>query len=145
MLQRIHDSLARWIALILLALVSVGFIFWRADFSNGRTATFAAKVNGENLSLQEFDRTLQFRQNQYQQQYRTELSEDMRRQLRRSVVEDMVRSAVLRQRAEQEGYRASDTRVIESIHANPNFQVDDHFDRRLYDSLLAQNNLSASA
>ena len=145
MLQRIHDSLARWIALILLALVSVGFIFWRADFSNGRTATFAAKVNGENLSLQEFDRTLQFRQNQYQQQYRTELSEDMRRQLRRSVVEDMVRSAVLRQRAEEEGYRASDNRVIESIHANPNFQVDDHFDRRLYDSLLAQNNLSASA
>ena len=145
MLQRIHDSLARWIALILLAMVSVGFIFWRADFNNGRTATFAAKVNGENLSLQEFDRTLQFRQNQYQQQYRTELSEDMRRQLRRSVVEEMVRSAVLRQRAEEEGYRASDARVVESIHSNPNFQVDDHFDRRLYDSLLAQNNLSPAA
>jgi peptidyl-prolyl cis-trans isomerase D len=145
MLQRIHDSSARWVAVILLGLVSIGFVFWRADFSNGRTATFAAKVNGENLSLQEFDRTLQFRQNQYQQQYRTELSDDMRRQLRRSVVEDMVRSAVLRQRAEEEGYRASDTRVIESIHANPNFQVDDRFERRLYDSLLAQNNLSASS
>jgi peptidyl-prolyl cis-trans isomerase D len=144
MLQRIHDSSARWVAVILLALVSVGFIFWRADFNNGRTATFAAKVNGENLSLQEFDRTLQFRQNQYQQQYRTELSEDMRRQLRRSVVEDMVRSAVLRQRAEEQGYRASDARVIEAIHSNPSFQVDDHFERRLYDSLLAQNGLSPS-
>ena len=142
MLQRIHDSLARWIALILLALVSVGFIFWRADFNNGRTATFAAKVNGENLSLQEFDRTLQFRQNQYQQQYRTELSEDMRRQLRQSVVEEMVRSAVLKQRADEQGYRASDARVIDSIHKNPSFQVDDHFERRLYDSLLAQNGLS---
>jgi SurA N-terminal domain len=103
MLQRIHDSLAKWVAFLLLALVSVGFIFWRADFNNGRTATFAAKVNGENLSLQEFDRTLQFRQNQYQQQYRTELSEDMRRQLRQSVVEGMVSAAVLRQRAEAQG------------------------------------------
>ena len=86
MLQRIHDSSARWVAVILLGLVSIGFIFWRADFSNGRTATFAAKVNGENLSLQEFDREVQSRQNRYQQQYRTELSEDMRRELRRAVV-----------------------------------------------------------
>jgi peptidyl-prolyl cis-trans isomerase D len=145
MLQRIHDSLAKWVAFLLLGLVSIGFIFWRADFSNGRTATFAAKVNGENLSLQEFDRTLQFRQNQYQQQYRTELSEDMRRQLRQSVVEEMVRSAVLRQRAEDQGYRASDARIAEAIQSNPNFQVDDHFDRRVYDSLLASNGLSPAA
>jgi len=145
MLQRIHDHFAKGITVLILGLISVGFIFWRADFNNGRTATFAAKVNGENLSLQEFDRTVQFRQNQYQQQYRTELSEDMRRQLRQSVVEDMVRSAVLKQRAEEEGYRASDARVIESIHANPNFQVDGHFERRLYDSLLANNSLSASS
>src|SRR5215471_7597922 len=145
MLQRIHDHFAKGVTFLLLGLVSVGFIFWRADFNNGRTATFAAKVNGENLSLQEFDRTLQFRQNQYQQQYRTELSEDMRRQLRQSVVEDMVRTAVLRQRAEAQGYRASDSRVVESIHSNPNFQVDDHFERRLYDSLLANNGLSVSA
>jgi peptidyl-prolyl cis-trans isomerase D len=145
MLQKIHDHFAKGVTFLLLGLISVGFIFWRADFNNGRTATFAAKVNGENLSLQEFDRTVQLRQNQYQQQYRTELSEDMRRQLRRSVVEDMVRSAVLRQRADEQGYRASDARVIESIHASPNFQVDDHFERRLYDSLLAQNNLSPSA
>src|SRR5215471_265138 len=145
MLQRIHDHFAKGVTFLLLGLVSVGFIFWRADFNNGRTATFAAKVNGENLSLQEFDRTLQFRQNQYQQQYRTELSEDMRRQLRQSVVEDMVRTAVLRQRAEEQGYRASDSRVVESIHSNPNFQVDDHFERRLYDSLLANNGLSVSA
>src|SRR5262245_66297126 len=102
MLQRIHDSLAKWVAFVLLALVSVGFIFWRADFNNGRTATFAAKVNGENLSLQEFDRELQSRQNRYQQQYRTDLSEDMRRELRRAVVEDMVREAVLKQRVDEQ-------------------------------------------
>jgi len=144
MLQRIHDSSARWVAVILLALVSVGFIFWRADFNNGRAATFAAKVNGENLSLQEFDRELQARQNRYQQQYRTELSEDMRRELRRAVVEDMVRDAVLKQRVGEQGYRVSDARVIDFIRSIPAFQVEGQFSKPIYDSLLANQGFSAA-
>ena len=142
MLQRIHDSSARWVAVILLGLVSIGFIFWRADFSNGRTATFAAKVNGENLSLQEFDREVQSRQNRYQQQYRTELSEDMRRELRRAVVEDMVREAVLKQRVEEQGYRVSNQRVVDSIKSISAFQVEGQFSKAIYDNLLATQGLS---
>jgi len=142
MLQRIHDSLARWIALILLAMVSVGFIFWRADFNNGRTATFAAKVNGENLSLQEFDRELQARQNRYQQQYRTELSEDMRRELRRAVVEDMVRDAVLKQRVEEQGYRVSNDRLVAFVRSITAFQVDGNFSNDVYRNLLTSQGMS---
>jgi len=137
MLQRIHDSMAKWVAFVLLALVSVGFIFWRADFNTGRTATFAAKVNGENLSLTEFDRQLQSQQNQYQQRYRTELSDDMRRELRRSVVENMVREAVLKQRAAQQGYRVSNERLIAYIHSVSAFQVDDKFEMEVYKNRLA--------
>ena len=144
MLQRIHDSLAKWVAFVLLALVSVGFIFWRADFSTGRTATFAAKVNGENLSLTEFDRELQTRQNQYQQRYRSELSEDMRRELRRGVVEDMVREAVLKQRAEAQGYRVSNERLVSYIHSISAFQVDDKFDMNVYRNRLANVGVAPS-
>ena len=136
MLQRIHDSLAKWVAFVLLALVSVGFIFWRADFSTGRTATFAAKVNGENLSLTEFDRALQNQQNEYQQRYRTELSEEMRRELRRGVVENMIREAVLRQRAEEQGYRVSIKRLSDYVHSIPAFQVDNKFDQDVYRNRL---------
>ena len=111
MLQRIHDSWARWIVVVLLGFICLGFVFWRADFSGGGTATFAAKVNGENLSLTEFDRELQGRQNQYQQLYRTELNEEMRREMRRSVIESMVRDAVLKQRVDAMGYRVSNERL----------------------------------
>jgi hypothetical protein len=54
MLQRIHDSFGRWVAVVVLGLISVGFIFWGVDFGLGVT-TFAAKVNGENLPLSEFE------------------------------------------------------------------------------------------
>ncbi len=94
----------------------------------------------------EFDRTLQYRQNQYQQQYRTELSDDMRR----AAAAQRRRGHGARARCSSNAPRSRATArpTLESsasIHANPNFQVDDHFERRLYDSLLAQNNLSASA
>ena len=145
MLQRIHDSLARWIAFVLLGLVSVGFVFWRADFGSGGTATFAAKVNGENLSLKEFDRELQAQQNQYQQRYRTELSEEMRRQLRRGVVENMVSEAVLRQRADAQGYRVSDKRLVDYIHSVSAFKADDQFSKALYDNRLATIGVSSTA
>src|SRR5213075_3540109 len=145
MLQRIHDSLARWIAFVLLGLVSVGFVFWRADFGSGGTATFAAKVNGENLSLKEFDRELQAQQNQYQQRYRTELSEEMRRELRRGVVENMVSEAVLRQRADAQGYRVSDKRLVDYIHSVSAFKADDQFSKALYDNRLATIGVSSTA
>ncbi|HUL82959.1 MAG TPA: SurA N-terminal domain-containing protein [Gammaproteobacteria bacterium] len=145
MLQRIHDSLAKWVAFVLLALVSVGFIFWRADFNTGRTATFAAKVNGESLSLTEFDRELQAQQNQYQQQYRTELSDDLRRALRRKVVENMISEAVLKQRAEEQGYRVSIKRLSDYIHSIPAFQVDNKFDENVYRNRLTTNGITQLA
>src|SRR5882672_2374836 len=127
MLQRIHDSSGRWLIVGVMFLISLGFVFWRADFGSGGTATFAAKVNGENLSLQEFDRELQGRQNQYQQLYKTELSEDMRREMRRSVVEDMVRDAVLKQRVTEMGYRVSNQRLTDFLRSVSAFQVDGKF------------------
>src|SRR5262249_33855224 len=107
MLQRIHDSIGPWIAVLLLGLVTAGFVFWRADYGGNGRAPYAAKVNGRNISTEEFERALQVRQNQFQQQTKTELSEDMRRELRRSVLEGMVREEVMKQRVEDENYRVS--------------------------------------
>jgi len=144
MLQRIHDSWARWIMLVLIGFICLGFVFWRADFSGGGTATFAAKVNGENLSLTEFDRELQARQNQYQQLYRTELSEELRRELRRNVIEAMVRDAVLKQRVDDKGYRVSNERLTQSVRAMSVFQVDGKFSFEAYDRILRNAGLSTA-
>jgi peptidyl-prolyl cis-trans isomerase D len=136
MLQRIHDSLGKWIVVIVLGLIAASFVFWNVDF--GLTgATFAAKVNGEEIPLLEFDRALQDRQNQYQQIYRTELPEEVRRELRRAVVEDLVQDAALKQRVEEQGYRASNARVIQAVRDIAAFQIDGQFSRDNYLALLA--------
>ena len=146
MLQKIHDSLSlgRWVVVVILGLIAFSFIFWNVDF--GLSApTFAAKVNGEDVALVDFERELQDRQNQYQQIYRTELSEDLRREMRRAVIEDLVRDAALKQRVAEQGYRVSDERLTQSIREIAAFQVDGEFSFEVYNGLLANQGLTTTA
>jgi peptidyl-prolyl cis-trans isomerase D len=142
MLQRIHDSLAKWVIVIVLGLIAFSFIFWGVDFGLTGVTTFAAKVNGEDVPLTEFDRALQERQNQYQQIYRAELPDDVRRELRRATIEDLVRDTALKQRVEEQGYRVSDERLTESIREIAAFQVDGEFSLDVYRGLLANQGLT---
>jgi peptidyl-prolyl cis-trans isomerase D len=146
MLQRIHDSLGKWLVAIVLGLIAFSFIFWGVgnDFISG-PAQFAAKVNGDEVPLTDFDRELQARQTQYQQLTRTELSEDMRRELRRAVVEDLVRDTALKQRVDSQGYRVSNARLAESIRDIAAFQVDGQFSLEVYEGLLANQGLTPTS
>jgi len=146
MLQRIHDAFGKWVVVLILGLIAFTFIFWGVgnDFVGG-TARFAAKVNGREIPLQEFDRALQQRQNQYQQIYRSELPEDVRRELRRAVVEDLVRDEALKQRVDEQGYRASDEQVIQSIRDIAAFQVAGEFNNAVYEGQLQNAGFTPAA
>lgn len=147
MLQRIHDSLSlgRWVVAVLLGLIAITFIFWGVDFGITGPATFAAKVNGEDISLDEFNEALQNRQNQYQQIYRSELPEELRRELRRGVIEELVRNTALKQRVDEQGYRVPDARVTQSIREIAAFQIDGQFSFDQYRGLLTNAGLTPTA
>ncbi len=144
MLQRIHDSLGRWVAALVLGLVSAGFIFWGVERGTTAGSNFAAKVNGENITISEFDRELQNRQNEYQRLYKTELNEDLRRELRRTVLEGMVRDTALKQRVASQGYRASDERVDKSIREITAFQVGGEFSDQAALQVLTSQGLTVA-
>lgn len=137
MLQRIHDTMGKWVVVVILGLIAVTFIFWGVgDFQNVGVQ-FAAKVNGEDVPLTDFNRALQARENQYRTIYRSELPEDVRRELRRAVVDELVRDAALRQRVEEQGYRASAARIDEAIRDVEAFQVDGEYSDQLAIGVLA--------
>ena len=138
MLQTFRESTGRWVAGIILGLIAVTFIFFGIDFSV-TGATFAAKVNGEEIPLLEFEREYQQAQNQYQQLYPIELTDDARRELRRSVIERMVLATALQQRVDKVGYRVSDERLGVELRATPAFLVGGEFSADTYNArLLAQ-------
>lgn len=141
MLQSIREGVGRWIAGIILALIAVAFIFWGVDPTIMGT-TFAAKVNGEDISLVEFDRALQNQQSQYQELYRVELTDELQRALRLSVIEDLIQGEALSQRVASEGYRVSDGRLAQAIRTMPEFQVGGEFSMDVYRSQLMFSGLS---
>ena len=144
MLQSIREGVGRWIAGIILALIAVAFIFWGVDPTIMGT-TFAAKVNGEDISLVEFDRALQNQQSQYQELYRVELTDELQRALRLSVIEDLIQGEALSQRVASEGYRVSDGRLAQAIRTMPDFQVGGEFSMDVYRSQLMFSGLSPTA
>ena len=130
-----REGFGRWMAIVILGLIAVAFIFFGIDFSITGT-TFAAKVNGESIPILDFEREVQSQQSQYQQLYRIELSDDLRREIRRNVVETMIRNEALEQRVDEMGYRASDARVSDSIRSTAAFQAGGEFFMDLYLSRL---------
>jgi peptidyl-prolyl cis-trans isomerase D len=144
MLQRIREGVGRWVAGIILGLIAVAFIFWGVDFNLAGT-TFAAKVNGEDIPIAEFDRALQTQQNEYQELYRMEFTDELQRELRRNVLERLIRNEALSQRVEEAGYRVSDERIAASIREAPAFQVDGEFSIDVYRSRLLYQGLSPAA
>lgn len=141
MLHIFRESFGRYVAVVILGLIAVTFIFFGIDF-NVMQSNFAAKVNGEEIPLQEFDRELQSTQNQYQQLYRLELTDDLRRELRRSVIDRMVAREALLQQSNSAGYRVSDERLAASIRETPEFQIGGQFSMDVYNARLTQAGLT---
>ena len=143
MLTKIREGGGRWVAGIVLALIAVAFIFWGVDPTIMGT-TFAAKVNGEDISLGDFERALQVQRSQYQELYRLEITDDLQRELRLSVIENLVRNRALLQRVQSSGYRVSDERLIQAIQLRPEFQVNGEFSLDLLRARILSQGLPES-
>ncbi len=137
-------STGRWVLAAVGLLIAGGFVFWNVDFKFGGS-TFAAKVNGDEISLDEFQRTLQQQEAQYQQLYKVDLSDAMRRQIRRSVLDRLIEQQAMAQRVQSQGYRISDQRLIEAIHTIEPFQVDGKFDVDTYKRVLSYQGMTPTA
>lgn len=136
MLTVFRGTFGRIAAIAILGLIALTFVFFGIDFTLTGT-TFAAKVNGENIPILDFDRELQYQQAQYQQLYRIELDDDLRRELRRNVVDRLIRTEAMRQRIESAGYRISDARLSRHIRTIEAFQVGGEFSVDVYRAALA--------
>lgn len=143
MLNIFRETGGRIVAGVILALIAVSFVFFGIDFNLSGT-TYAARVNGTEIPMREFQRELQATQSQYQQMYDQELTEELMTQLRRSVIERMVQREAIRQRIERLGYRASDAQLRDSIRSIEQFQVGGEFSMDVYQAMLRNSGRSVA-
>lgn len=142
MLQTIRDKIASgWFAVVIIAVIAIVFVFWGIDFQ-ASTPSYAVKVNGERIDAQTVQRAWQRQLSQLQQMIRDELPPELMRAQQRAVLDQFVQRTLLRQRAEDFGYRVSDDVLFERLQQMPEFQADGKFSAARYNAILRQAGLT---
>jgi peptidyl-prolyl cis-trans isomerase D len=128
MLQTIHDKLKGWVAGVVLGAIGLVFVFWGINWTLS-APTYAAKVNGTEISSNEVRQTYQQQLAQIERQSGAPLDDAMRNEIKRRVLDQYVNSEALVTRADELGYRVSDQELLAEMSQVPAFQVDGKFDQ----------------
>jgi len=128
MLQNIHDKLKGWLAYVVLGAIGLVFVFWGINWTLS-APTYAAKVNGSEISSNEVRQTYQQQLAQIERQSSVPLDDAMRNEIKRRVLDEYVNSEALVTRADDLGYRVSDSDLLAEMSKVPAFQVDGKFDQ----------------
>jgi peptidyl-prolyl cis-trans isomerase D len=127
MLQTIHDKLHGWVAYVVLGGIGASFVFWGINWTLAEP-TYAAKVNGVEIPVDEVRDTYQRELAQRQRQSESALPDAQRDELKRQVLADTIQRQALQTRAEALGYRVPDDDLLKALAQIPAFQVDGKFD-----------------
>ncbi len=136
MLQKIRDRITGWVAGLIFFFIAVAFALWGIDIG-GSNQNFVAKVNGDDISLSQFRRSYQSRLNRLQQIYQTELPDQLRNAEELRLLEQFIEREVVRQHADQRGFRVGDEQLTEELRVRPEFQIDGEFSLDRYRAQLA--------
>jgi peptidyl-prolyl cis-trans isomerase D len=150
MLQNIRDKMQsqKWLTYLMLGTLALVFAAWGAygivDVGFG-SASYAAKVNGQEISRAEVNDIWQQQQSRLMQVFGGNITDAQREQFQQQVLDEAVRSLATTQYAQKVGYRVSDEQLREAFQREPAFQVDGKFNLQVARSRLASSGLSEAA
>ena len=137
MLQNIREKFTGWIAISILALIGVTFIFVGGANFAFIGSNYVAKVDDVEIGLGQFEAA--YRDELQRNPEYAQLPESVRTQLRQNILEQLIQQRVIDNYLAEAGYQISDKQIAAMIQQAPDFQVDGKFDMETYRTLLAQN------
>ncbi len=123
MLDKMRDNAQSWGIKIIFVIIILAFIFAFAG-PNGSEVSVLAYVNGEPISVSQFQRELSQR-------------EDSSQASRGQILAELISTELLRQLAVQNGIIITDGEVRNYIQSMPAFQTDSQFDLQKYKSMVS--------
>ncbi len=137
MLQQIRDKFTGWIAIAILGLIAVTFVFVGGANFAFLGNNFAAKVYGSEIGVAEFEAA--YRRQLDQNPSWAQLPQEFKTQIRQRILELLIRERLVNNYLEDAGYQVSDEQLMRSIQRVPDFQIDGRFDMETYQNVLLQN------
>jgi peptidyl-prolyl cis-trans isomerase D len=133
MLQNIREKLTSPIAIVVMAIMAIPFLFFGVDYSFTR-AGYAVEVNGVEIPARAVQQEYQAQLARFQQF--GEIPEQLVPQIQAQAYESVIARTLLDQYLQERGYRVSDEQVLRSISEIPQFQVDGQFSPQAYRETL---------
>jgi peptidyl-prolyl cis-trans isomerase D len=146
-MRRYRRMLQIGLLVVIAAFVVTSVFVFGQNTLSGDVDTSVAKVNGERISLERYQRRYQQYMNLYAQNLRERFSPEMaeRLGLPQQVLDDLVQEELVVQRARAERLEASDEELNAQIHNIVPFQDGGRFSMKRYEEILRRNNLSKTA
>lgn len=142
MLQQIRDRITGKFALAILALIALPFVFFGINY-NFIGLGYAAKVNGEEISIAAFE-TAYRNQLLALAEQGSEVPSELRTLVRNGVLDSLIRDTLVYQYLETAGFAISDEIVADFIQNEPTWQLDGEFSREAYYLWLEQRAVDPS-
>ncbi len=144
MLDVMRKHAGSWMIKVIIFIIAVVFVFWGVGSMRSRKATQVADVNGEIITLENYQQAYYRLIDNYRRIYGSRYNDDLIEILRpkEKALNQIVDQALTLQEADRLKIQVSDEALAESIQQVPAFQTNGSFDYQRYKNLLAQNRLT---
>ncbi len=129
---------------IILGIVALVFVFWGVgSFGRKNVQNYAAIVNNERITIQDFYREFDNYIKNYEKQYNIKIDRQTIKQfhIKEQVLNSLINRILLFQEAKKAGIRVSDDEVRDFIITIPAFKVNGVFSKRRYNDVLRYNRI----
>jgi len=139
-----RENAGSWIIKVLLGVIVVAFVFMGAGSFRASRESNIATVNGEGISVNQFQRTYNNILEKLRSQFGNNLNDEMIKMMnvKQQALDAVIDTTLLRQAAQENDLRIPDEELAASIISIPAFQNNGAFDKDRYKNLLGQNRLT---
>ncbi len=144
MLELMRKHARNWVMKLLLGIVIVVFIFYFGSLRERNPASIIATIDGKALPYADFQQEYQNLQDMYRNRYGANLTDEMLKKLnlKEQAVENLIKQAIIMEKADELGIRVSEEEIRNSILSYPAFQRDGIFNQGLYEQTLRMNKMT---
>lgn len=147
MLIQLREGLrnSKVLKFVFIGIITVPFaLFGVGSYFTADVDTDAATVNGEEVSVQQFESALLQQQDRMRQMFGGKVPDGLlaNPQMREGALEQLIQRQLMVQRVRDQNYTVSDAELAKAIRERDEFQVNGVFDQERYEQILTANRVS---
>ncbi|MGI9228414.1 MAG: SurA N-terminal domain-containing protein [Gammaproteobacteria bacterium] len=145
MLQNIRDKVTGWAAGVIFTLLIIPFALWGVNsYFEGGGEVVAIYVNGEDISLRDYQQTQQLVRQRWRENTEEPVTEEVESILKEQAIEQLIRTVLFNQYSDKVQMFVSDSDVASTLRQLPAFSDEDGFNINLLRAYTATRGLSTS-